>query len=187
MRRFLAVLAMGTASTLAGAADTYAIDSSHTLPTFEISHLGFSTTRGSFTDTQGTIVLDTAKKSGSADITIDAKSLRTAVAKLDEHLRKSDFFDVEKFPTITFKSSAFKFDGDTLVAVSGDLNMHGVTRPVTLDVTHFRCGEHPMKKVPLCGADAVATLKRSDWGMTTYVPSIGDEVTLRIQVEASKQ
>ena len=91
------------------------------------------------------------------------------------------------FPTITFKSNTLKFDGDRVVAVSGDLNMHGVTRPVTLEVTHFRCGEHPMKKVPHCGADAVATIKRSDWGITTYSPTIGEEVTLKIQVEASKQ
>ncbi|MFA5938474.1 MAG: YceI family protein [Sinimarinibacterium sp.] len=187
MKRFLAVLTLACASSLAGAADTYVIDPNHTLPMFEISHFGFSTTRGGFTGTKGTVVLDRAQKTGSVDIMIDVNSLQTAVPKLDEHLKKGDFFDVEMFPTITFKSNRLKFDGDTLVAVTGDLDMHGVSRPVTLDVTHFRCGEHPMKKVPHCGADAVATLKRSDWGITTYTPMIGEEVTLKIQVEATKQ
>lgn len=187
MKTLFTGVVLAAASFGAAAADTYAVDGTHTLPTFEISHFGFSTTRGSFTDTRGTIVLDTARKSGSVDIAIDAASLSTAVPKLTEHLKKPDFFDVAKYPTITFKSSALKFDGDRLVSVAGDLTMHGVTKPVTLEVTSFACREHPMKKLPHCGADAVATIQRSDWGITAYSPAIGETVTLKIQVEATKQ
>ncbi|MEQ1439192.1 YceI family protein [Fontimonas sp. SYSU GA230001] len=186
MKRVLAVLALSMSGPLA-AADTYVIDPAHTLPSFEVSHFGFSTTRGGFTRTEGTITLDLKKKTGAIDVRIDAASLQTAVPKLDAHLKNPDFFDVEMYPAITFKSKSLKFDGDRLVAVTGDLDMHGVSKPVTLEVTHFRCGEHPIKKVPHCGADAVATIKRSDWGITTYSPAIGEDVTLKIQVEASRQ
>ena len=110
------------------------IDPKHTLPGFEISHLGFSTTRGGFTDTKGTIVLDLAKKAGAVDITIDVNSIQTAVPKLDEHLKKGDFFDVEMFPTITFKSTRVEVNG-TDIAIHGDLTMRGVTKPVVLEVS----------------------------------------------------
>jgi polyisoprenoid-binding protein YceI len=108
------------------------------------------------------------------------------VAKLDEHLMKPEFFDVAKYPTVTFKSNDFKFTGDKLTAVVGDLTIHGVTKPATLVVTSFVCKDHPMKKTPVCGADANVKIKRSDFGMSTYVPAIGDEVTLRIEAEAGK-
>lgn len=171
----------------AQAADTYVIDSSHTFPSFEISHFGFSTFRGRFDKTSGSVTLDIAKKTGGADISIDVASISTGVAKLDEHLLKDDFFDVAKYPVITFKSRDFKFRGDTLSTVTGDLAMHGVTRPVTLTVAAFTCKEHPLKKIQACGADASATINRSDWGITTYSPNIGEEVTLHIEIEAHRQ
>lgn len=171
----------------AHAADTYAIDPTHTFPSFALNHLGFSTFRGRFDKTSGTITLDVAKKTGSADITIDVASVSTGVAKLDEHLLKDDFFNAAKYPTITFKSKDFKFTGDKLTAVQGDLTMHGVTKPVTLTVTSFACKPHPLKKIQACGADAATTIKRSDWGISTYSPNVGEEVTLLIEVEAHKQ
>ncbi len=186
-RRLLALMLLTTGGVAVAAPETYVIDDTHTLSTFEVSHLGFWTTRGSFTRTQGTIVLDRAAKTGRIEVTIDANSLHTAVPKLTEHLKNPDFFDVAKYPTITFKSNQLEFDGDELEAVTGELTMHGVTRPVTLEITHFVCKEHPMKKVPHCGADAEATIRRSDWGISAYSPAIGEEVKLKIQVEASKQ
>lgn len=171
----------------ARAADTYVIDPSHTFPTWEVRHLGFSTFRGRFDRTSGTITFDPVAKTGSAEITIDAASVSSGVEKLDQHLRNADFLDVEKYPVITFKSREFRFEGDRLVAVEGDLTMLGVTRPVTLEVDSLVCKEHPMAKVPACGADAHTTIKRSEWGMKYLVPAVGDEVTLRIQVEALSQ
>lgn len=186
MMRSLVVL-LALCPFAAAAADTYAVDGGHTFPTFEYKHLGFSTMRGRFDKTSGTIALDAAKKSGSADITIDVGSVSTGVAKLDEHLKSGDFFDAAKYPTITFKSSDFRFEGDTLTAVAGDLTIHGVTRPVTLAVSSLTCKDHPMKKVPSCGGDASATIKRSDFGIDKYVPAVSDEITLHIGIEAQKQ
>ncbi len=189
MKNFSVVFAAALLSaffTRAHAADTYAIDPTHTFPSFALNHLGFSTFRGRFDKTSGTITLDLAKKTGSADITIDVTSVSTGVIKLDEHLLKDDFFNAAKYPTIGFKSKDFKFKGDTLTAVQGDLTLHGVTKPVTLTVTSFACKEHPLKKIQACGADATATIKRSEWGISTYSPNVGEEVTLQIEVEAHK-
>lgn len=187
MKKMIAAAVVVAASGTAAAADTYVIDPTHTYPMFEISHLGFSTMRGGFNKTEGRIVLDTTKKTGSIDITIDATSLTTPVPKLDEHLKNEDFFEVAKYPTITFKSDQLAFEGDTLQSVTGDLSMHGVTRPVTLTVTHFACKEHPMLKKPHCGADAEVTIQRSEWGISAYSPAVGEDVQLKIQVEATKQ
>lgn len=185
MKRFIAAAALATLAFGASAAETtYTIDPTHTFANFEINHLGFSTTRGRFDTTSGSIALDLAKKTVKADISIDVNSLSTGVPKLDDHLKAPDFFDAAKYPSIGFKSTAAKFSGDKLVSLTGDLSLHGVTKPVTLEVTSFTCKEHPMRKVPACGADAVATIKRSEWGISTYVPAVADEVRLEIQVEA---
>ena len=163
---------------------TYELDVSHTYPTFEINHLGFSTQRGTFESSTGSIVLDLEKKTGTVDITIDTNSLRTGWEKRDTHVKSEDFFNVAKFPTMTFKGKDLKFTGDKLTSVSGDFTLLGVSKPLTLQVTNFKCAPHPMSKKPACGADAIATIKRSDFGMSAYVPAVSDEVTLRIQVEA---
>lgn len=188
MLKKLAVAAvLGTFATVTAAADTYEIDPTHTFPYFEIDHLGLSTFTGRFDKTSGTATLDMKKKTGSVEVTIDVASISTGVAKLDDHLKADDFFNLKQYPTITFKSTEFKFDGDKLDEISGKLTMHGVTKPVTLDVERFVCKDHPMKKTPVCGIDLEGKIKRSDWGMTTYVPAVGDEVKLKIEAEAYKK
>jgi polyisoprenoid-binding protein YceI len=184
MRKWIAALALALSSLLAQAAD-YTIDPDHTHPTFEVSHLGYSTYRGRFDKTSGTLSYDPAAKTGSADVTVDVASVSTGVAKLDDHLKTDEFFDAAKYPTITFKSTRFRFEGDKLTAVDGDLTIHGTTRPVTLEVSQVTCKPHPMLKTPMCGADAEAKIKRSDFGVKNFLPLIGDEVTLRLQVEAA--
>ena len=169
----------------AGAAETYAVDPNHTFPSFEITHLGWSTFRGRFDRTTGTVVLDTAKKAGSVDVTIDVDSISTGVEKLNTHLKSADFFDAATYPKITFKSNSIKFKGSKVVAITGDLTMHGVTRPVTLAVDSLVCKDHPLMNVPACGAGAHALIKRTDWGIGSYPPAVlAEEVTLRIQIEA---
>jgi polyisoprenoid-binding protein YceI len=187
VKKLFAVAALSVASFAAQAADTYAIDPTHTFPTFEVNHLGFSTFRGRFDKTEGTITLDLAKKTGSVDVTIDANSVSTGVEKLDAHLKNEDFFDTAKYPTITFKSTKFKFDGNKLDEVEGNLTMHGVTKPITLDVDDFVCKDHPMTKKPACGANLEAKIKRSDWGITYLSPNVGEEVKLKIEIEAHKK
>jgi polyisoprenoid-binding protein YceI len=168
------------------APENYTIDPKHTLPSFEINHLGFSTQRGRFNSTSGKITLDREAKRGTVLVTIDTASVDTGVAKLEEHLRAEDFFNVAQYPTMTFKSNNMKFNGDVPVAAEGELTMLGVTKPVTLTLTSFKCGPNPVAKKDACGADATATVKRSDFGMKYGLPAVGDEVKLMINVEAFK-
>jgi polyisoprenoid-binding protein YceI len=168
----------------ARAADSYSVDPAHTYPNFEINHLGFSTMRGRFGATNGRIVLDAPANSGSIDITIDATSIDTGHTRRDTHLRSAEFFNVAKFPTLTYKATRLKFDGDKLIGAEGELTMLGVTKPVSLAVTAFICGLNPINKKLMCGANASASIKRSDFGLSAYVPAISDEVKIIIGVEA---
>jgi polyisoprenoid-binding protein YceI len=169
------------------APENYTIEPNHTIPRFSVNHLGFSTHVAQFSKSAGKITLDTAAKSGSLDITIQAASFNGGGNEaFEKHVRGPDFFDVEKFPTMTYKSTKFNFNGDNLASVEGQFTMLGVTKPVTLTVTGFRCGNHPFNKKPMCGADATAKLKRSEFGMKTFIPAVSDEVALMIQVEALK-
>lgn len=181
------LLLLAAAALPAQAADTYAIDNSHTFPKFAYTHMGLSTAEGRFDKTTGTITLDAAAGRGSADVTIDATSISTGWPKFDEHLKSADFFDVAKYPTITFRAKSFPFDGKSLTEVAGELTVHGITRPVTLKVTDFVCKEHPMKKVPACGANLSTSIKRSEFGVGAFAPAVSDEVQLRIGLEAHRQ
>lgn len=164
---------------------TYSVDPDHTYPHFAISHLGFSTMHGRFNKTEGTIVIDQEAKTGAVDIAISAKSIDTGHKKRDEHLRSPDFLNVEEFPKITYKSTKVTIDGDT-ATVEGDLTISGTTEPVTLDVSNISCGIHPFNKKEVCGFEATATIKRSDFGITYGSPAIGDDMELTISAEAVK-
>ena len=166
-------------------AQTYNIDPSHTYPSFEADHMGISYWRGKFDKTSGTVVLDRKAKTGSANIVIDTSSVDFGHAKMNEHAKGKDIFNVEKFPTATFKGTSVKFDGDTPVAVVGEFTLLGVTKPLTLTINKFKCIQHPMLKREVCGADASAEFKRSDFGMTVGMQyGFSPTVKLAIQVEA---
>ena len=167
--------------------ETYVIDPSHTYPRFEYTHLGYSNQIQRFNNTSGTIVVDRAAKTGSVDITIDAKSVDTGYALFNEHIQGEDYFDTAKYPTITYKSTGVKFDGDKPVAVDGLLTIKGVSKPVTLTVTSFQAMPHPMLKKDAIGANATARIKRSDFNAGKDAPHVSDEVLLSIAVEALKQ
>ena len=173
-------------SASAAIADTYNIDPSHTYPSFEADHMGLSVWRGKFDKTSGTVTLDRAARTGTLDIVIDTNSIDFGLEKLNSHARTADMFNVEKFPTATYKSTAFKFNGDQLVEVDGNLTLLGVTKPVTLKVDKFKCIMHPHYKREVCGADATAEFKRSDFGLNFGLPAFSPEVKLAIQVEAIK-
>ena len=158
----IAVLLAGACAVPAFAApETYEFDATHTYPSFEINHLGFSVMRGTFYATSGTLVLDDAAKTGSVEAEIDAASVSTGYAKRDEHLRSKDFFNAEAFPKITFKSDKFTWDMKP-TQVAGSLTLHGVTKPVTLDVAPTKC-DMRMDKVFICGAVVTTSIKRSDF------------------------
>ena len=187
LRLGLAAFASALVSLPLWAADSYTVDPAHTHPSYEISHLGWSTQRGRFDKVSGKITLDRAAKTGTVDITIEVASISTGVPKLDEHLQSEDFFNVAKYPTMTYKSRAMNFSGGAPVSVDGELTLLGVTKPVTLTITAFHCALNQFIKKEDCGADATATIKRSEFGMTKYVSvGLGDDVKLLINVEAIK-
>ena len=178
---FVAVLAAP-----ACALESYTIDPRHTYPVFEINHLGLSTQRGRFNKATGKVVLDTTAKRGSVEVTVDTASIDMGLDEWDKHMKADDFFNVEMFPTMSFKSSKLVFDGDRPVAAEGDFTLLGVTKPVKLTIAGFRCGPHPLTKKQVCGADVSTTIKRSEFGMTKSLPGIGDVVKIFIPVEAHK-
>jgi polyisoprenoid-binding protein YceI len=189
MKHVIALLAIAAATSTAFAADTYVIEPNHTYPSFEADHFGgLSTWRGKFTKTSGTITLDRAAKTGRLEIDIDTASIDFGNAKLNEHVMSDEMFDVLKYPKAVYKSSSIQFKGDKPSVVNGELTLHGVTRPVKLVIDHFKCMPHPMFKREVCGANAVATFNRSDFGIS-YGTQMGfnPEVKLAIQVEALKQ
>lgn len=186
MKRCLAAAAMAAALPAPAAEERYTIDPRHTYPAYEIQHMGISLQRGRFDRTEGRATFDPVARRGTLEVAIDVRSIDTADRKLDEHLRGDDFFKADAHPKIVFKSDDFAVEGDQLLRVKGSLSMAGVTRPVTLEASFFRCGVHPLLKRKMCGGEFTANIKRSDWGMTYGIPSVADEVLLRINVEAVK-
>ena len=180
------VAALMAAGTVSAFAQTYTIEPSHTYPSFEADHMGISVWRGKFTKTSGTVTLDRASKTGTVAIAIDANSLDFGHTKMNEHAKGKDMFNVEQFPTITYKGKSMKFDGDKPVAVEGELTMLGVTKPVELKINKFKCIMHPFFKREVCGADASAEFKRTDFGLSYGTPMFSPDVKLAIQVEALK-
>jgi len=189
IKRSIAASVFALACTGAMAAPaTYNLDPTHTYPSFEADHMGgLSIWRGKFTKTTGTVVLDREAKTGTVDVKVDAASVDFGNAKMDEHARDKDLFDVEKYPLATYKGKITKFNGDAPAEVQGELTLHGVTKPVTLTINQFLCKPHPMLKREVCGADASATINRKDFGMG-YGEAYGFkmDVKLAIQVEGIK-
>ncbi|WP_137939333.1 YceI family protein [Chitinivorax sp. B] len=187
-KTLIALAAFGALSQAAHAApETYINDVSHTYVNFEINHLGFSTQHGRFDKVDAKIVMDKEAKTATVEAKIDVGSLSSGWKKRDDHVKGEDFFNAVKFPSMDFKSTKVTLDGDKITKIDGTLTLLGVTKPISLNVDSFVCKEHPMAKKMACGANATGSLKRSDFGMTTYVPNIGDEVKFQIQIEAFKQ
>jgi polyisoprenoid-binding protein YceI len=166
---------------------TYTIEPTHTFVTWEAKHFGTSTSRGRFDKKSGSITIDKTAKTGKAEIMIDMKSMNTGVAPFDKHLTGEDFFAADKFPEAKFVSSSFKFEGDKVSEVSGNLTMRGKTNPVTLKSTGFGCYDNPYIKREVCGGDFETTITRSQYDMKYGLPGIPDNIRLLIQVEGIKQ
>ncbi|MEM5325585.1 YceI family protein [Paraburkholderia sp. JHI2823] len=177
------------AAQLGHAADTYQLDPNHTFPSFEADHMGgLSTWRGKFTKTTGTVTIDRAARTGSADVTIDPASVQTGNARLDQHLIGDEFFDVAKYPTATYKGTRMVFDGDTPRRIIGNFTLHGVTRPLTLEIESFKCMQHPVLKREVCGVEAEGAFNRDDFGIDMGKKyGFKMKTTLHIQAEGIKQ
>jgi len=180
-----AIAALGLALPAAAAPETYTADPDHTFPSFELSHGNdFTITRGFFQKTSGKITLDRAAKTGSIEIVVDVASMTTGQQARDRIVR-TNWFKAEQFPNMTYRSDNLKFDGETLVGADGELTLAGVTRPVSLTVTSFKCRPHPVNKKEQCGADGTARIKRSDFGLNA-ASSVGNDVKILFQIEAYK-
>jgi polyisoprenoid-binding protein YceI len=176
------------ASSALAAPVTYNVDPDHTYPAFEADHMGgLSVWRGKVNSTSGKVVFDRAAKSGTVDVTMDMKSIDFGHDKMNQHANSPDIFDSAKFPTATFKGTLASFNGENPTEVKGELTLHGVTKPVTLKLNSFLCKENPMMKKEVCGADAVATINREDFGVA-YGKGFGFkmDVKLLITIEAVK-
>jgi polyisoprenoid-binding protein YceI len=192
LKKHLMIAAGALAASLSFSAfadvSTYQLDPDHTYPSFEADHIGgLSVWRGKFDRSQGTVTLDRAARTGTVEVTTEIASVHTGSTKLDQNLQAEQFFDASKFPEAAYKGT-IRFKGDKPVSVIGNLTMHGVTRPLTLDIDSFRCMPHPMLKREVCGVDAVGEFDRGDFGIDfgkTYGFSM--KTRLLISAEALKQ
>ncbi|HEV8330335.1 MAG TPA: YceI family protein [Steroidobacteraceae bacterium] len=181
IRRFVIAASLALAAAPLSAT-TYTIEPDYAQVVFRWSHLGFSNPAAQLSQGQGTLEFDPANPTrASVQVTIPLSTLDTGVAALDEHLRSEDFFEVAKFPTATFRSTKVEQGAaKDRLRVTGDLNLHGVTRPVTLDVKVLKVGSNPRTQLPTVGFEATTTLKRSDFGLGAFVPQVSDEIQMQI-------
>ena len=181
---FAALIAAASVPAVAATAD-YKIDPDHTYPSFEADHMGISVWRGKFNKTSGLVTLDKKAGKGAVDITIDLSSIDFGQDKLSEWATGKEFFDTAQFPQATYKGNLAGFVDGAPTRVDGTLTLHGVTRPVVLKLNSFKCMPHPMFKRDWCGADALATFNREEFGLAAGKDwGFKMDVTLRIQVEA---
>lgn len=198
-RLLLSLLAAGLALAPAAFAQTapkaihvesgaYAIDPDHTQVGFAVSHLGFSEFRGRFANASGTLQLDGKNPANSSiEVLVPTESVNTPVDKLTDELQSSDWLDAKTYPQTRFKASRVTVIGPRQARIAGELTLHGVTRPVTLKARLHGAGVNPLNKKVTVGFDLTGTIKRSDFGVKTYLPLIGDEVTLEISAAFEKQ
>lgn len=166
------------------AAENYTLDPTHTNITWKASHFGFSSPSGKFGDVTGTLVLDSEKPENSkVDVRINTASITTGFPKFDEHLKTADFFNVLKFPEARFTSFKVEKTGADTAIVHGDLTLLGITKRITLNAKLNKKDTNMFGKY-VAGFSLSSSIKRSDFGMRTYLPGISDEVLLDIEVEA---
>ncbi|MGA9164066.1 MAG: YceI family protein [Thiobacillus sp.] len=174
------------AASAQAAPETYVIDNSQTVANFSFSYLGMSNRTHKFDKTSGKVVFDRDAKTGSAEVTIDAASINTGIALFNSQMQSADFFDAANYPVITFKSSNMTLDGEQM-SLAGNLTIKGVTKPVTLAVTRFKCASNPDFQGDVCLANATVTIKRSDFNMGKYAFLASNDVTLSLTIGAVRE
>ncbi len=187
MTRLLTAFVIG--SLVAGAAGaaplTYTVDPMHTFPSFAADHMGLSVWRGKFNRTSGTVTLDREASTGTLQITIDTTSVDFGLDALNQKAAEPDLFDLPRYPQATYSGKLVDFVDGKPTRATGQLTFRGVTRPVDLEIRSFKCMPHPLYKREVCGADAVTTIKRDEYGMDAgKAYGFNMDVKLEIQVEA---
>ena len=189
MRAWMLLLAGALIAPASVLAAPFAPDLAHTSVYFGVLHFDRSTVRGRFDKIDGAINFDEATQQGGMDFTVAADSVNTRLTVLDGVLKSEQFLDATQFPTIRLRSDRFVVENGKLVAVEGTLTLHGVARPVRLEVRRFNCGEMKLPGAThhVCGGDFHLAIQRSVFGMTRFLPEVGDRVDLDISVEATPQ
>jgi len=186
MKRLLLLLTLGCASLCAAETQTWQIDPNHSSSQFSVRHLGISTVRGVFQKTTGTVAYDSADPSKTQiDVSIDAASVDTRVQMRDNDLRSAHFLEVEKYPTITFKSKKTETAGQGRLRVTGDLTIHGVTKEVVLDVDGPTAPTAAMGGIRM-GAEATTKINRKDFGVNGAPSMVGDDIQITLDVEMTR-
>ena len=197
MKKLIIAAVLATPLAAAAEVENYVVDPYHTVPYFDVDHLGFATMRGRFDRATGKFSIDRAAKTGSVELEIPTATVNSGDTDKgqrprtrDEHLKNADFFNVQEFPAITFKSTKVVFKGEDPVSIEGNMTMLGVTKPVTLNLDRWKCGSdiRTQGKRYQCGGNASGSFKRSDFGMKFGLPTaIGDEVKLWMSFYGFKQ
>jgi polyisoprenoid-binding protein YceI len=180
-----ALIASGAMTAVMAAPVAYNLDPDHTHVQFDTDHFGgLSVWRGLMTKNRGTVSVDKAAGTGSVDVYVDMSSAEIGNAKLEEELKSNQFFDAGKYPESHYQGTLGNFVNGAPTTVTGNLTLHGVTKPVNLKIGSFKCMMHPFYKKEVCGADASGTFNRADFGVD-YGKAYGFnmDVILRIQVE----
>lgn len=192
-RHLAAILLVALPVAVGAAPESYTLDPLHTFPNFTVDHLGMAMIFGRFDKTTGKVTLDRAARTGSIDIAVQTASVTTGdsdkgirTRSRDDHLRTADFFNVADFPQMTYKATKISFTGDNPASIDGELTLLGVTKPVPLTILRFKCIPLSGNSKERCGGDATGKFKRTDFGMKTGIPNVGDEITLMIGFEGNR-
>jgi polyisoprenoid-binding protein YceI len=168
--------------------ERYEFDKAHTQINFTVNHLGYTTSRGKFMNFDGFFEFNRSEPAKSkVDVIIQTNSVEMGDQKWNEHLKNKDFFNVEEFPTMIFKSTSIEVTGDKTAKIMGNLTILETTKPVTLEVTFNKASKAPFGEKYKAGFSAVTSVKRSDYGMTYGVPMVGDSISIIIEVEGIRQ
>lgn len=189
MKKLTFIISLFVATATIAAVAIWKSDPAHSQLTFTVTHLGISDVTGTFNDFTATIHSEKEDFSDAKfELTANVASIDTRVEARDNHLKSADFFDVEKYPTITFKSTALKPNGKNKYVVTGDLTMHGITKPVTLDLTYRGTVENPMNQKQTAGFQVLGEIKRSDFQIGGSFPEavISDVVKIKADAEFTK-
>lgn len=187
MKSLLLAAALSTSAAAAFAAETYNLDSSHSQVLFSYDHLGYSTTFGMFSGFAGEISFDQENlENSSVVVSMPTKSMFTGWEQREGHFMSDDFFGATDDDMITFTSTSIAVTGEDTADITGDLTMNDVTKSVVLNAVLNQTGMHPQAGKEWAGFDATNTLLRSDFGLGLFAPFVGDEVAVRISIEAAK-
>lgn len=183
----LAALLLGSGLSAQAAGTNYDVDKSHSAILFRVKHLGIGYTYGHFRDFSGAFTLDEATPaSSSVEFTVKLDSVDTNDEKRDQHLKSPDFFGVNQFPTMTFKSTSVKKGEDGKYAVTGDLSLHGVTKSVTITMAKTGEGDDPYGNHRV-GFEGIFQVKRSEFGMDKMLQAAGDDIRIIVAVEGIRK